>query len=79
MSKMHHDDTSDLKLVAEVLKRVYGVRTSVVPTLSNDISASWACHLQLDDCICSSVTTCICLVADPQHNCRNSQDCTCRL
>lgn len=28
MSKMHHDDSSDLKAVAEVLKRLYGVRDS---------------------------------------------------
>lgn len=32
MSKMHHDDTSDLKTIAEVLKRVYGVRDSFLPT-----------------------------------------------
>lgn len=32
MSKMHHDDSSDLKMVAEVLKTVYGVRDIVLFT-----------------------------------------------
>ncbi|XP_024360110.1 hexokinase-1 isoform X2 [Physcomitrium patens] len=30
MSKMHHDDSSDLKVVAEVLKRVYGIQNTTV-------------------------------------------------
>lgn len=49
MSKMHHDDSSDLKMVAEVLKRVYGVRASVVSTLSNDRSIFWALYFELDE------------------------------
>jgi hypothetical protein len=34
MSKMHHDGSSDLKEVAEVLKRIYGVCNLVLDTCS---------------------------------------------
>lgn len=30
MSKMHHDDSSDLKTITEVLKRVYGIQNTTV-------------------------------------------------
>lgn len=36
MSRMHHDDSSDLKVVEEVLKRVYGVCTLVLQTLFSE-------------------------------------------
>lgn len=49
MSKMHHDNSSDLKEVAEVLKRVYGVCNSVLNTLFNGWIWSWACHLKICD------------------------------
>jgi len=55
MSKMHHDNSSDLKTIAEVLKRVYEVRDSV-PWTIYFLFRFRACHWRRNDLICNLVT-----------------------